>query len=179
MIQIRISYFYQIRNFTRSMLPISTCASDPAWFHNNGKTYFDKNGVLNGIRCETIAEQTKRAIKDGCSCPCELRDKPHTSCAFLDTYRKYLDEIDFDAMIKEFKAMASNYQKMFNIQDEITIVLIVYEAPQNQCSERGALIDWMNSHGIECKELEYPIKKEIKETRRPSLKQLLSGLKKN
>ena len=161
MIQIRISYFYQIRNFTRSMLPISTCASDPAWFHNNGKTYFDKNGVLNGIRCETIAEQTKRAIKDGCSCPCELRDKPHTSCAFLDTYRKYLDEIDFDAMIKEFK------------------VLIGYEAPQNQCSERGALIDWMNSHGIECKELEYPIKKEIKETRRPSLKQLLSGLKKN
>ena len=28
-----ISYFYQIRNFSPNMIPISTTVSDPDWFH--------------------------------------------------------------------------------------------------------------------------------------------------
>ena len=32
--KIRISYFYQVRNFKPNMIPMSTAISDPAWFHD-------------------------------------------------------------------------------------------------------------------------------------------------
>ena len=60
--------------------------------------------------------------------------------------------------MSSFEDLAIRYKKHEYIDDEITIVLIVYETPKNPCSERGALIDYFNSHGVECKELDYPIK---------------------
>ena len=51
------SYFYQIRNFTPNMIPLSTACGDPLWFHkgmDNGYTFFDKNGVINGLRAEML-----------------------------------------------------------------------------------------------------------------------------
>ena len=56
--------------------------------------------------------------------------------------------------------LAENYKQTENIEEEIILVLIVYETPSNPCSERKALQDFFNTHGIECKELEYPIKEE-------------------
>ena len=38
-------------------------------------------------------------------------------------------------------------------------MLIVYEAPNNPCSERKPLQEYFKAHGIECNELEYPIQK--------------------
>jgi len=32
--KVRISYFYQIRNFKTNMIPMSTALSDPAWYHD-------------------------------------------------------------------------------------------------------------------------------------------------
>lgn len=58
--------------------------------------------------------------------------------------------------------LAENYKQTENIKEEIILVLIVYETPSNPCSERQALIDYFNSKGIECQELEYPIQKNIK-----------------
>ena len=149
------------------MIPVSTTVTDPLWYHDFTKDYeynfFDKRGILNGMRYEQIAEQGKRASIDGCCCPCELRDVPHKSCAFLDTYRKYLDDIEFDKMITAFEKLAKEYQEYTGITDEIIMVLIVYETPKNQCSERAALIDWVRSHGYDCNELEYPIKEKYAE----------------
>ena len=51
------------------------------------------------------------------------------------------------------------YTKQENLKEEPIAVLIVYEAPNNPCSERAALINFFNNHGIDCKELEYPIQK--------------------
>ena len=165
--KIRISYFYQVRHFKKNMIPISTTLSDPLWYHDFTKNYmynfFDKRGILNGMRYEPIADQGKLASLNGCACPCELRNQPHTSCAFLDTYRKNLENIDFERMIAAFEDFAKEYQERTGITDEIIMVFIVYETPQNQCSERAALIDWVRSHGYDCDELEYPIKEKYAE----------------
>lgn len=64
--KIRTSYFYQIRNFTRNMIPISTAVWDPTWYHNftNDYNYIfkDKRNILNGLRLESIIEQGKNLI---------------------------------------------------------------------------------------------------------------------
>ena len=51
MIQIYISYFYQIRFFKKNMIPISTALYDPKWYYNGhqGHFYKDHNGVYNGF----------------------------------------------------------------------------------------------------------------------------------
>ena len=51
--KLAISYFYQIRNFKKYMLPLSTAVSDPSWYHenlNNNHIFIDKRGIINGIR---------------------------------------------------------------------------------------------------------------------------------
>lgn len=60
-------------------------------------------------------------------------------------------------MMSDIENLAERYAIANNINEEIIIVLIVYETPNNPCSERKPLQDFFNSHGIECKELEYPI----------------------
>ena len=53
--------------------------------------------------------------------------------------------------------------EQLELKEEPILVFIVYEAPNNPCSERQALLDWFNDNGIECKELDYPIEKiEVK-----------------
>ena len=40
------------------MIPVSTAAWDPAWFHINGEkdsVYKDKNGIYNGLRFNELA----------------------------------------------------------------------------------------------------------------------------
>ena len=72
------------------------------------------------------------------------------------------DFIDIDILLSDFEKLANDYKKEENINEEITIVLIVYEVPGNPCSERKALQDFFKAHGIECNELDYPIQKENK-----------------
>ena len=52
------------------------------------------------------------------------------------------------------KNFADRYQKENNIKEEIVMTLIVYEAPNNPCSERQALIDYFLSKGIELQEFQ-------------------------
>ena len=66
-------------------------------------------------------------------------------------------------MIMDMQNFAENYKRDEKIEEEIILVLIVYETPNNQCSERIPLQEYFTKHGWECKELEYPIQKlEIK-----------------
>lgn len=157
--KIRTSYFYQIRNFTRNMIPISTAIFDPAWFHDFTGDYsyifFDKRHIINGLRCKAIIEQGKQSNHGPEICPCE--DKNYNTCSFLSNYRSNLENIDFEKLVTALQEYANYYQQEFNIKEEIIIVFIVYEAPNNPCSERKPLQDYFNSHGIECKELDYPI----------------------
>lgn len=157
--KVRTSYFYQIRNFKRNMVPISTAIWDPAWFHNFTGDYshifYDRRKILNGLRLEPIIEQGRHSNHGPDVCPCE--HKKYNSCSFLNNYRKNLENIDFNKMYNDMLDFAKNYKKEEEIDEEIILVLIVYETPKNLCSERQSLIDYFNSHGVECKELDYPI----------------------
>lgn len=153
--KIRTSYFYQIRNFRRNMIPMSTALGDPKWYHDfQGKycIFKDKRDILNGLRYEEII------VQDKCPhiCPCETRDPAH--CAFLSAYRAELEKLDFNLIMQQLQDFCDTYCAEEEITEEPIAVLIVHEAPNNPCSERGALIDYFNAHGVECKELEYPIK---------------------
>jgi hypothetical protein len=53
--------------------------------------------------------------------------------------------------------LAQYEQKELQFEDEPIIVFIVHEAWNNPCSERKPLQKYFKEHGIECKELEYPI----------------------
>ena len=132
MLKVATSYFYQIRNFKANMIPISTAMSDPIWFRPpEGKQWFyDKRGIVCGLRYEPLIVQHQGPPEQ---------------------YRDLLDTVDFDKMIKGFEFCANK----FNVD---TIVLMVYEKPDNPFSERSALQDLFQCHGWDCKELEYPIK---------------------
>lgn len=158
--KLAISYFAQIRNFKKTMLPISTAISDPRWFHDDrddSHIYVDKRGIVNGIRCLPIIECGNAA--HNCHGP-ENCSEVAPACQFLKTYRENLyKNINYTQLINDFKDLENWYKKEYNINEEIIIVLIVYETPDNPCSERSVLIDYFNKHGMECKELDYPIQK--------------------
>ena len=152
--KIYTSYFYQIRNFKQNMVPISTALSDPEWFKPPiGKEYYiDKRGIICGLRYEPLIVQrygTKTCIGEHSICPF-VHYQPYYYCEMLQEYRQLLETIDFNKMIKAFKFCLNKFNKD-------TIVLIVYEAPNNLCSERISLQNYFCSHGIKCKELNYPI----------------------
>ena len=146
--KIYTSYFYQIRNFKQNMIPISTTLSDPIWFRppDRQEYYVDKKGIICGLRYEPLIVQRYGT----CICPCENKNILQGNCSTMQEYRKLLDTINFDKMIKAFKYCLNKFKKD-------TIVLMVYEAPNNLCSERKCLHEYFNKHGIECRELEYPI----------------------
>jgi len=85
-------------------------------------------------------------------------EKNPDQCTFLADYRDNLNNIDFNKMIKGITQFCNDYCYENNIKEEPIAVLIVYEAPNNLCSERKSLIDFFQMHGIDCKELDYPIR---------------------
>ena len=140
--QIYTSYFYQIRNFTPNMIPVSTALSDPVWYRPpEGKEYYiDKRGIVCGLRYKPLIVQSYGQS----SCPCEERNPANCDC--MREYKQLLYYlVDKERTLKAFE----HCLKKFNAD---TIVLIVYETPTNPCSERVALQEFFN-----CKELEYPI----------------------
>ena len=148
MINIATSYFYQIRNFTPNMIPVSTAISDPIWYRPpQGQEYYrDKRGVINGLRYEPlIVQQYGNHI-----CPCEEKiNTPY--CPTMIEYRQLLEKfVNKERTLKAFEYCINKLARPFD--DEPIIVLMVYEAPNNLCSERWALQEFFN-----CKELEYPI----------------------
>ena len=141
--KIATSYFYMIRHFTPNIIPVSVCLSDPEWYKpKNGKEYFiDKNGVINGLRYEPLIVQRYGEH----ICPCESKDLA-PACPTMIEYEQLL----FSLVNKEKTLKAFEYCcNKFNAD---TIALMVYEAPNNPCSERAALQKFFN-----CEELEYPI----------------------
>lgn len=141
-----ISYFYQIRNFSPNMIPISTAISDPDWFHKGEDgLYVDKRGVLNGVRCGALSPK-------GISARCGDCRKNPPYCKFLCKYREKLDRIDFKKMTQDLESACKLGSGIVKTKEEPICVLIVYEAPTNPCSERQVLIDWFKDNGVELRE---------------------------
>lgn len=143
-------------------IPISTSRSDPAYFHNNcGKQYqfIDKRGVYNGLRCEMLApgNQLSGLCNEKCS-------EISTDCAFLTGYRVQLDKIDFDDFIKRTENLCNKVAEYLGVADPLA-VFVVWEAPDNPCSERLVLFDWFAENGIQVEEYPIPVKKSAKSKR--------------
>lgn len=143
------SYFYQIRNFKPWMIPISTAKWDPKWFST---MRFDKNHIINGLRCEEFAPGT---LCDGL-CHGDCHPAHPESCNFLNIYRSQLKQINFNDFIIRCKKCVDWVQEhnKVGMPQEPIIVMIVYETPNNPCSERTVIQDWFAANGIECRELD-------------------------
>ena len=154
MIKIAISYFYQIRNFKPNMIPVSTAISDPLWYRPriDEEYYIDKRGIPCGLRYDPLIVQLNGIH----GCPCEDKSRA-PNCPTMLEYRSLLEDIDFDKMITAFEFCGNKFKKELQFEEEPIIVLIVYEVPSNPCSERWALIEYFQAHGIDCNELSYPI----------------------
>ena len=74
----------------------------------------------------------------------------HTNHQIANFYRYYeqLCQLDFNALMKKLEGIAANYCKTFNIVEEPQIVFIVYETPDNLCSERHIIQRYFKEHGI-------------------------------
>ena len=154
----KLGYFYQVRFFQPNMIPLSTAHSDPKWYHANHSaqfTYFDKNNVINGLRCDELAPGSVCAGL--CNGSREKGCNP-TNCEFLRAYRLQLETtFDIPAFLKRCEVVAQKTQEMNSYTDEPVIVLMVHEAPDNPCSERKTLINFFNAHGIDIEELRFPL----------------------
>lgn len=148
--KIYTSYFYQVRFFRPNQIPISTALGDPKWFHlNNGNDFkfIDKNGVINGLRATFLSP--------GITChnlchgrPCEFTpDK----CNFLIEYKKQIFALDKEWAFGQFESLGSKMKEILKFDEEPEIILLVHEAPTNECSERKVLQDFFNcSEWIRC-----------------------------
>lgn len=146
------SYFYKIRFFTPNMIPLSTAIWDPQWFHDfKGQqyTFFDKNGVINGLRAEMLHPGPK------CEGLCHGREGCAfipSNCAFLKEYAKQLQKVDMRDFLLRAENISKKVQEANGFIGEPIIVLLVHEATNNPCSERMVLQTWMRAWGIECAE---------------------------
>ncbi len=154
--QVFISYFQKIREMTDpSIVLVSTATKWPFWIYPNKKRdpFIDSNGLLNGISEESFLLAEDEIPEEMCSGkPCPYINKwPH--CQFLDAYWKHLQKIDFDGyLIPELNRVAEEVRKITHYKGEPHICLLVHEKPDNQCSERLALVRLFKEHGIELKE---------------------------
>lgn len=158
MIKFYISYFYQIRNMTPNMLPVSTAMYDPKWFHNgngNGYRYIDKNGVINGVRMNEVCMEAYRVedlIKKGIMCNQEC-PRNLQICSFMQEYAKCIRDKNPD--FNKFISFCEGYLQFLNQRLNLcldTIIFIVHENPLINCGERPVLQQWFLENGIELEE---------------------------
>lgn len=148
-----ITNFYNIRFFKPNMIPISTAIWDPKWYHNNQNQSFcflDKNNVINGIREETLMLPIKLYQEAGEPCSRECKYTPYIpNCPFMDSYSKYLETVDFNYLLSEFKRVAEDVRKINNYEGEPEIVLMVHEKPSILCAERPCLVKLFKENNID------------------------------
>ena len=147
-----ITNFANMKYLTECCIPISTCLSDPAFFHNNTRDksicFLGKNNILYGIREPLISPVYLKEEDCVCQKECQFKDI-NPNCPFLRAYSSYLDTIDFNSLMLEFERTAEEVRKVTHFKGEAIIVLLVYEAENNPCSERVPLQNLFKKHGIE------------------------------
>ena len=136
------SYFAQLRNFPPTLVGCSTAVWNPRWLQKGR----DKNGAL-WIDCPPL--------KPGHSCDglCNGKCNPKhpDDCQFLIAYKQQLDKIDFQKFIANLSRLEEQIKQEENLS-HVDFAFLVYETPQNPCSERRIIQQWLNEHGIEVSE---------------------------
>lgn len=156
MAKFKVSYFARIRKFAPNEIPVSTAMWDPKWFHPTRKpkgVYLDKRNVINGLRVDPFVPGY-----GGCDGPRECGWEPE-KCTFMDKYRSQLSRLNYGDIIARFADLELRLREKFeHLKDypELTFVFIVYEKPDNECSERVAIREWFESMGFALPEWEEP-----------------------
>lgn len=143
--RIYTSYFYQIRFFPPNLIPLSTAIFDPKWYHKPEERYYDKRGVLNGMRAEPFIPGPQ--LLGLCTGRKNCDGKPQ-DCDFLKGYYQQLQTLSFQEIMQRFK----NLEKQ--IGKSCDFALIFYETPTNPCSERVMVQKWFREKGYEITEWE-------------------------
>lgn len=158
--KVAVSYFAQLRNFTRNMIPVSTAVWDPKWYHDGSTQdhiFYDKRGILNGVRCTPMAPNPRLAQLCG-GHNCTQKDNG-TQCDFLKGYAEQLSCIPFENMKKYLDNFAKWVDENYDIPSkDVILVFMVYEKYDNPCSERNAILEYFRNNGMPIEELRYPIK---------------------
>ena len=143
--KIYTSYFYQVRFFPSNLIPLSTAIWDPKWFHDfkgQSHIFIDGNGVLNGLRCPQLVPGP--ICHDECRGPENCAIKSPYRCDFLRHYREQLDKINISEFLSHLEELT----------DGMDIAFLFHEAPNNPCSERRVVQEWLRDNGMEVKEWE-------------------------
>lgn len=149
--QFKISYFARIRKFAKHEVPVSTAMWDPKWFHPARKpkgTYVDKRGVVNGLRVDPFVPGY-----GGCDGSRDCLWEPE-KCNFMDRYRQQLSKLDPNEILQRFHSLEDRLKEKYPEQfpDGVTFVLMVYEKPDNECSERVPIMEWFKENAIAIEE---------------------------
>lgn len=142
--KIYISYFYRIRFFPTNLIPVSTAIYSPKWFTKDGAVFLDKRNVLNGI-CMRVLSPYMLPYSVRCTKGCIQEP---TTCDFLRAYTKYLNSQDFNKIYQRLEKIVDVVQNCLESEEEMDICLMVYEKPDNPCSERGPLTNYFHNHGV-------------------------------
>ena len=123
---------------------MSTAVHDPKWYHDSKSldyVFIDKRGVVNGLRAPMLSP-----IKiHNSECKNCRSNKDTSVCSFIRQYREYIFSLNFGEVYR----FLCNISQKFNDAD---ICLIVYEKPDNPCSERATLVEWFAKNGVTVKE---------------------------
>lgn len=133
-----------VRHFKANQIGVSTAKFSPQWW------LYSQNSHKSVIGIEERAI-SPAYIGTVCSKECTYK-KDLLNCPFLTAYRNYLDTVDINYLLSEFTRVAKEVKKINHYEGEPEIILLVYETPNNPCSERQPLIDYFGKHGIKIEE---------------------------
>ena len=129
------------RYFKANQIGVSTAVWKPKYWSYGQNKY----GSVTGIEEKSLSPSY---IEQFCSRECGYKELlPY--CPFIKAYAEYLNTIDFNNyLLPEFERIAEDVRKINNFEGEPEIILLVYETPDNLCSERGPLMKYFKAHGI-------------------------------
>lgn len=140
--KIYTSYWAQVRNFPKNLVGLNTTFWPPKWRplgqDKRGVWVIDCPPLKPGKECEGL-----------CAGKCE--PKHPNDCSFLQVYYQQLCKLDFNDFLEHLKKLKLQIEKDEPL-DDVSFALIVFETPQNMCSERQILQKWLQENGVEVEE---------------------------
>lgn len=111
-------------------------------------TYVDKNGVLIGCRADPFVPDFQNIAECGGK---TCKQDPY-NCNFLHDYYFQLKYLDYDSIIERFENIGQKAKDFLHFSENPIAALIVYEKPEQLCSERLMIHKWFKDHGYPIKE---------------------------
>ena len=142
MLKLYTSYWAQVKNFPKNLIGLNTTVFPPHWRplgrDNRGIWVIDCPPLKPGRECVGL-------------CNGKCNPKHPDDCEFLKVYRNQLDNIDVGDFLNHLDRLAYKIKKDEDLSD-VDFAAVVFEAPQNKCSERVALQSWGAFCGLDIKE---------------------------